>query len=97
MSRPARLRRWCVLVALLCAATSRTQPVPELPDGPGREVVARACNQCHALEIVLRAHLSRNQWEARIDEMIARGAKLTDEDIDVIADYLAAHFGPPSN
>jgi len=84
-------------VALLSATTSGGQPSPELPDGTGRELVARACSQCHSIEIVLQARFSRGQWEARIDEMIARGAKLTDDDIDVIADYLAAHFGPPSN
>lgn len=84
-------------MALLCATTSRGQPSPELPDGTARDLVARACSQCHSIDIVLRARLSRGQWEVRIDEMIARGAKLTDDDIDVIADYLASHFGPGSN
>ena len=28
--------------------------------------------------------------------MIAKGAKLTDEDIDVVAEYLTTHFGPPA-
>lgn len=66
-----------------------------LPDGAGREVVAHACSQCHSLEIVTRKRLLRQQWEALIDTMIARGAKISDEDFDVIAAYLATQLGPP--
>ncbi len=65
-----------------------------LPEGPGREVVLRACSQCHSLENVLRSRLTRRQWEARIDEMLGRGAKLTDEEIDLVAEYLSVNFGP---
>jgi hypothetical protein len=30
--------------------------------------------------------LDRKHWAARIDEMIAKGAKLSDENIDVVAE-----------
>ena len=69
------------------------QAPADLPEGPGRDLVARTCGQCHSLETVLRTRLTRQQWEARIDEMIAKGAKLSDEDADVIAAYLASYFG----
>jgi mono/diheme cytochrome c family protein len=82
-------------MAALLPLAAHGDPPPVLPDGAGRETVERVCGQCHALEIVLRSRLGRRQWEARIDEMIAKGAKLADEDIDVIAEYLAAHYGPP--
>ncbi|MBS0393016.1 MAG: cytochrome c [Proteobacteria bacterium] len=82
----------CLAWPVLPAAA---QSPAALPDGPGREVVLRACSQCHSLENVLRSRLTRRQWEARIDEMLARGAKLTDEEIDLVADYLSANFGPP--
>lgn len=72
------------------------QAPPALPDGNGKEIVERTCSQCHSLETVLRSRLGRRQWEARIDAMIAKGANLADEDIDVIAEYLATHFGPPA-
>jgi mono/diheme cytochrome c family protein len=85
---------WLATALALLPFAARAD-APPLPDGAGRETVERACGQCHSLETVLRSRLSRRQWEARIDEMIARGAKLADEDIDVIADYLEAHFGPP--
>ena len=78
----------------LAPFAGRGQAPPALPEGAGREIVERTCSQCHSLETVLRTRLTRKQWEARIDAMIAKGAKLSDEDIDVIADYLAEHFGP---
>ena len=91
--RPATSRLFCAALAL-APLGSRGQAPPVLPDGAGREIVERTCSQCHSLETVLRSRLSRRQWEARIDEMIAKGAKLSDEDIDVVAAYLAAHYGP---
>ena len=96
MARARARRRWLPLVLALVPIAGRGQSPPVLPDGAGREIVERACGQCHSLETVLRSRLGRKQWEARIDEMLARGAKLTDEEIDVIADYLATHYAPPA-
>jgi len=93
MRRPPRAA-WLSAALALVPLGGRGQTPPMLTDGAGRELVERACGQCHSLETVLRSRLSRKQWEARIDEMIAKGAKLSDEDIDLIADYLAAHYGP---
>jgi hypothetical protein len=82
-------------MALLLAAAgmARADPPPALPDGPGKPEVERACSQCHALETVVQQRRTRSQWEAKIDAMIAKGAKVSDEDFDLIAGYLAAHFG----
>ena len=91
--RPATCRLLCAALALVPPG-GRGQTPPVLPDGAGRDIVERSCSQCHSLETVLRSHLNRRQWEARIDEMIAKGAKLSDEDIDVVAEYLAAYYGP---
>ena len=91
--RPAACRRLCAALALVPLGSAGQTP-PVLPDGAGREIVERACSQCHSLETVLRSRLSRGQWAARIDAMIAKGAKLSDDDIDVVAEYLAAHYGP---
>ena len=66
-----------------------------LPEGEGQALVARACGQCHSLQVATSVRLTRKQWEAKIDQMLARGAKLSDEDIDVAADYLTRNFGRP--
>lgn len=92
---PAR-RPWLVVLLLLAPCAGRGE-LPPLPEGTGRDVVERSCSQCHSLETVLRSRLSRRQWAARIDEMVAKGAKLTDDEIDVVAEYLGTNFGPVGN
>ena len=61
---------------------------------PGPVDVEHACSQCHSFELVTRSRHTRKQWEAQIDSMIGKGAKISDEEFDVIAEYLATHFGP---
>lgn len=99
--RPLLPRVFTILGSLAWAAASAQQPSPpepqaavQLPEGDGKALVQRACSQCHSLETVTRTRLTQKQWEARIDQMIAKGAKLSDDDIDVVSDYLARHFGP---
>ncbi len=81
---------------VLCATTAFADGPPVLPDGEGRALVEKACGQCHSLETVLRSRLTRRQWSARIDAMIPKGARVTDDEVDVIAAYLGLHFGPTS-
>jgi cytochrome c len=80
-------------------ASEATPPAAQtpgaLPEGEGQALVASACSQCHSLQVVTGLRLTRKQWEAKIDQMLARGAKLSDEEIDVAAEYLARNFGPP--
>jgi hypothetical protein len=86
-------RRLASVLLVAVAGTARGDPPLALPDGPGRLQVERACSQCHALETVIRQHRTRAQWEAKIDSMIAKGAKVSDEEFELIAAYLAEHFG----
>lgn len=98
MSTPcsgARLRRWVSAALLVGPAIASSQPPSLLPDGDGKALVERICAQCHSLDTVVRSRRTRPQWAAEIDKMIAKGAKLSDEDIDVVADYLATQFGVP--
>ena len=66
---------------------------PSLPSGGGVVEVERVCGQCHAFETVVRTRRTRKQWDAQIDAMIGKGAKISDEEFEVIADYLTRHFG----
>lgn len=68
-------------------------PPPSLPGARGQVDVERVCAQCHAFEVVAQSRHTRKQWEAQVESMIAKGAKISDEEFDVIADYLATHFG----
>ena len=60
----------------------------------GSEIARRACHDCHDPIVITASRLTAPQWSARVDAMLAKGAKVEDEEIDVLIDYLATHFGP---
>ncbi|WP_105316926.1 c-type cytochrome [Thermus tenuipuniceus] len=68
-----------------------------LPEGPGQEVVLAKCQACHDIGFVARERLSRERWDAVINEMVMRGLQVTPEERAVILDYLATYLGtePP--
>ena len=79
-------------VLLLYFATSAA--VPALPPGKGKAAVVRTCKNCHALKVVTSKRATKEQWSALVDQMVSRGADLSDDEIDVVVDYLAKNFGP---
>ena len=85
------------LALVLSAAGAAAQPGPPvLPDGPGRALVAAKCGTCHALPIVTAQRKTLIEWETSIDAMVNRGMPASDDEFDLIAAYLARHFGRES-
>jgi hypothetical protein len=67
----------------------------ELPAGPNRDFVTRACGACHDLDMVnAAAGLNREGWDGAIEEMISYGLKVSPEEKTMILDYLASALGP---
>ncbi len=68
-----------------------------LPEGPGKELVLAKCQTCHDIGFVSRERLSRERWDAVLDEMVLQGLKVTPEERQAILDYLAVYLGtePP--
>jgi hypothetical protein len=80
-----------ISVAMLGAATAQRA---DLPAGPNRDVVSRACQACHDLSMVVAATgLSREGWNATIEEMISYGMRVDKEDREKILDYLSSYLG----
>ncbi len=79
----------CVACPILWAAQETEY---KLPNGQCKALVEKICAKCHDLEGIVRARNTREGWEMVVDEMIARGAEGTDQEIDQIVDYLATHF-----
>ena len=63
----------------------------------GKAVVDRACAKCHGMTSVSRERNTRGRWAAIVDDMIGRGADVSDADFDKVVDYLAKRFGPKTN
>jgi hypothetical protein len=69
----------------------------ELPAGPNRDVVARACSACHDLDMVYEsAGQTRESWNRTIEEMTGYGLKVSPAERAQILEYLAGFLGPES-
>jgi len=82
-----------VFSALLAVAATSAGNNATLPDAPARDLVARVCANCHALERVVDQRRSAEEWDRIIGVMVDRGAKASDEEQTQIRDYLVEHFG----
>ena len=67
-----------------------------LPEGAGKATTQKVCGGCHAPEIVLGRHDTKEGWEQLVSNMVEKGANGTDSEFDTIIDYLAKNF-PPKN
>ena len=83
----------CILIICLGSATYGGTPQQGLPDGPGKDLVARACSQCHSLDLVISAVKTQKAWQATVDLMWDRRADFSEADIPKVVNYLYAQFG----
>jgi cytochrome c5 len=79
------------------AGEHRVQPAAvmvsqELPQGPGRDVVAKRCIVCHEADLITQQRLTRTGWGRSVDKMVRWGAIVEPDERDPMLDYLAAHF-----
>lgn len=68
--------------------------VVELPDGDGKPIATEFCQDCHRLTNLTKAHKNLDDWKDTIHTMIDRGARIPDEKVDTLAQYLSVNFGP---
>jgi mono/diheme cytochrome c family protein len=66
----------------------------ELPPGPGREPFQRICSGCHSTSIATSERHTAEKWGNIVDDMRARGATGSDEEMDKIVAWLAANYPP---
>ena len=80
------------LVALVVSALAQS----ELPEGRGRDIVARECQTCHGLQVVVgRSGKGAEEWAAIVDQMEGNGLNVASDDRAKIIEYLATYLGPP--
>jgi cytochrome c5 len=65
-----------------------------LPAGAGKEIVAKACTQCHGLGLTVAMRDGRVGWQEMVDNMILRGAQVRPDEEKIAIDYLVENFGP---
>jgi quinoprotein glucose dehydrogenase len=61
-----------------------------LPKNEAAALVERSCGRgCHAIEVVTTQRHSKEEWRALVDNMIARGAPVKDNEVEAIVGYLS--------
>jgi streptogramin lyase len=71
----------------------------DLPDHPAKQLITTACTVCHTEWLVVTSRYDRGTWEGSIEEMreYMTGvgmSDLTDEDADMLVDYLVENLPP---
>jgi competence protein ComEA len=85
---------WTLAVAAsLALALQAGDEVKALPDGPGKELVAKVCIDCHTSGTFRKMRLNEDEWWEKVGDMVDRGAKADEKQQAEIVSYLAGHFG----
>ena len=71
--------------------------IVELPEGDGKPIATEYCQDCHRLTNLTRAHKSTDDWVETVQTMMDRGARLPQEDVDILVKYLARNFPPKTD
>jgi hypothetical protein len=84
-------------------ATSDAKPAPSpvsvagqagVPsDVGGNSLVVRICTKCHGLDTFGNYRLSAEEWQNEVQDMVARGAQGTGEEIRAVTDFLIRNLG----
>jgi cytochrome c5 len=79
------------LVALVMSSLAQS----ELPEGRGRDIVARECQTCHGLQVLVgRKGKGLEEWAAIVEQMEGNGLNVAPDDRIQIIEYLATYLGP---
>jgi cytochrome c5 len=90
--------------ALLAMSTVRVMAAPDAAspmaavaaqdDEKGERLLNSGCGSCHDLRPIQASAHDRDGWNEVVQNMLQKGADLSDQDIPVLLDYLTEHFGP---
>ena len=65
-----------------------------LPAGGEKALVEKTCGTlCHSIEVVTSQRMNTAEWNAVVQNMVARGAPASDAEVKVIVDYLSKTLG----
>ena len=81
-----------ILTTVGCGPAPTPEPTPTPEVHKGKAVVANRCIGCHEIGRVNNAKYDREGWQMTVDRMVLRGAQLTDEQTELVVDYLALTY-----
>ena len=64
-----------------------------LPEGEGRDLIQRACTQCHGVDKITGTRKDLKGWQTCVKDMVRLGAKLRPAEQPKAVAYLVKNFG----
>jgi competence ComEA-like helix-hairpin-helix protein len=93
-------RRTGGVVSLLCLSAmvfvlaGAVAVEAQAPQGDGRQATFESlCGSCHSTQLATSTRRTRAQWLQTVNQMVARGAPGTDEQLMSVVDYLSERYG----
>ena len=81
------------LIALLLLLAADPQEVKQLPGGAAKDTVVKACMECHGAANFRKARKDADEWAESVQDMVDRGAKASQAEMDAIVAYMVKNFG----
>jgi mono/diheme cytochrome c family protein len=100
--RPMKLKRLVVVlsvavivgtVILSGCGGAQDESAQDSVSVSGEVLLEERCTECHGLDRVTSLEQTRGEWEQTVENMINRGAQLTEDEKTVLVDYLADEYG----
>jgi competence protein ComEA len=85
---------WVTLLMAVGHAGATGLPAARLlQDDRASKAFDKVCHDCHEPDRIVETHRTRGGWEEIIEKMIEKGATGTDQDFDLVLQYLLGHYG----
>jgi mono/diheme cytochrome c family protein len=81
------------VLGCLTLAGSQLASAQDLPEGEGKAVVQKVCGACHGVDYVSNLKHTKAEWKSVVDTMVGYGANPTDQEVEIIVNYLTKNFG----
>ena len=73
---------------------STPQPLMALAHDNGAALLEERCSGCHPSSLSKAKQKTPKQWQATVARMKHRGARLTEDEMKVLVDYLSETYKP---
>ena len=75
------------------AQSTSQPPATDFPPGPNRDVVIKACKDCHPVTQITKRRESRARWSQISERMLGEGAQMSDDEFEKVVVYLSVVLG----
>lgn len=76
------------LVTIVASSATAQEP------SPGEKILNASCQGCHDLRPVQTSAKTMDEWNDTVQNMLQKGADVSDADIPVLVEYLTGAYGP---